>query len=230
MMQATCTSGEAEGEGMVTAQHHSSAWNIELVGPIRTTVPTKVSAAWDNGVMNAAATEGVSLRHVLVVGGTVAEWAELPADQWADRLYEWGKVADHVSASWLTVRPFGPGHAGSQARVPAREVTVGTCVAVAQPEGDGRARLTRVIAGLQRAGEAITEASIDAALNAPALVNPDLVVVVGAKHRMPPSLVWELAYSELVFVDTTWQHFAPGHLDEAIGSYARRHRRFGGID
>ena len=56
------------------------------------------------------------------------------------------------------------------------------------------------------------------------------MVVVGAKHRMPPSLVWELAYSELVFLDTTWQHFGPGHLDEAIGSYAHRHRRFGGID
>jgi len=189
-----------------------------------------VSAAWDNGGMNTAATEGVSLRHVMVVGGTLAEWAELPADQWANRLYEWGKVTDHVGASWLTVRPFGPGDARPPVDVPAREAAVGTCLAVAQADDDGRARLTRVIAGLQKAGEAITEASIDAALNAPALVNPDLVVVVGAKHRMPPSLVWELAYSELVFVDTTWQHFAPGHLDEAIGSYARRHRRFGGID
>ena len=177
--------------------------------------------------MKAAVTEGVSLRHVMVVGGTLAEWAELPADQWADRLYEWGKVTDHVGASWLTVRPFGP---ASPAEVPSREATVGTCLVVAQPDDDGRARLTRAIAGLQAAGDPITEASIDAAINAPALVNPDLVVVVGAKHRMPPSLVWELAYSELVFVDTTWQHFAPGHLDEAIGSYAHRHRRFGGID
>jgi undecaprenyl diphosphate synthase len=101
---------------------------------------------------------------------------------------------------------------------------------VAQPDEDGRARLTRAVAGLQAANAPITEASIDAALNAPALADPDLVVVVGAKHRLPPSLVWELAYSELVFVDTNWQHFGPGHLDEAIVSYARRHRRFGGID
>ena len=180
--------------------------------------------------MKAAATEGVSLLHVTVVGGTLAEWAELPADQWADRLYEWGKVADHVGASWLTVRPFGPHDNASAAAVPIREATVGTCLAVAEPDDDGRARLTRVVAGLQAAGQAITEASIGAALNAPALVNPDLVVVVGAKHRMPPSLVWELASSELVFVDTTWQHFGPGHLDEAIGSYAHRNRRFGGID
>jgi len=201
-----------------------------MAGTKRATVPTNVSAAWDNGGMNAATPEGVSLRHVMVVGGTLAEWAELPADQWANRLDEWGKVADHVGASWLTVRPFGSHDDAQAAAVPTHEAIVGTCVAVARPDDDGRARLTRVVADLQEAGEAITEASIDAALNAPALVNPDLVVVVGAKHRMPPSLVWELAYSELVFVDTTWQHFAPGHLDEAIGSYARRHRRFGGID
>ncbi len=201
-----------------------------MAGTKRATVPTNVSTAWDNGCMNAAGPEGVSLRHVLVVGGTLAEWEELPSDQWANRLDEWGKVADHVGASWLTVRPFGPHDSALAAAVPTREAIVGTCVAVARPDDDGRARLTRVIARLQAAGEVITEASIDAALNAPALVNPDLVVVVGAKHRMPPSLVWELAYSELVFVDTTWQHFAPGHLDEAIGSYAHRHRRFGGID
>lgn len=191
---------------------------------------TNESAAWDNGEMNAATLEGVTLRHVMVVGGTLAEWAETPADQWTIRLDEWAKVADHVGASWLTVRPFGSHEGSPGEEVCAREVTVGTCLAIAQPDDDGRARLTRVIAGLQSSGTAITEASIDAALNAPALVNPDLVVVVGAKHRMPSSLVWELAYSELVFVDTTWQHFGPGHLDEAIVAYTHRHRRFGGID
>ena len=67
-------------------------------------------------------------------------------------------------------------------------------------------------------------------LSPPADADPDLVVVIGADHRMPPSLVWELAYSELVYVDTTWQHFGAGHLDDAIGSYAHRHRRFGCID
>ena len=150
-------------------------------------MPTNLPATWDNGRMSATTTEGVSLRHVVVVGGTAAEWALTPADQWADRLSELCKVADHAGA-------------------------------------------TRAIAGLQAGGTPITEATISAALNAPAAADPDLVVVVGAKHRMPPSLVWELAYSELVFLDTTWQHFGPGHLDEAIGSYAHRHRRFGGID
>jgi undecaprenyl diphosphate synthase len=179
--------------------------------------------------MSAKSTEGLSLHHVIVVGGTLAEWAALPDDQWAVRMAELGKVADHVGADWLILRPFGPG-VGPSPEVPERQVTVGACLAVAQPDEDGRARLTRAVAALQAAGTPITEASIDVTLNAPAQADPDLVVVVGAKHRMPPSLVWELAYSELVFVDTTWQHFGPGHLDEAIGSYAHRHRRFGGID
>jgi hypothetical protein len=178
--------------------------------------------------MSAKSTEGVSLQHITVVGGSAAEWASLGDEQWAERTAELGKVADHVGASWLTIRPFG---STDQATAPARrEAPVGSCLVVADPEADGRHRLAQAVAGLQAAGAAITEATIGAALNTPAQADPDLVVVVGAKHRMPPSLVWELAYSELVFVDTTWQHFGAAHLEEAIGSYAHRHRRFGGID
>jgi undecaprenyl diphosphate synthase len=183
--------------------------------------------------MSAATTEGVTLHHIIVVGGTTAEWAADTADR-AVRLAELGKVVDHVGASWLTVRPFGS-VAGSTAAAgstsaPVTELVVGSCLVVADPAADGRERLARAVAGLQASGAEITEATIGAALNAPARADADLVVVVGAAHRMPPSLIWELAYSELVFVDTTWQHFGPAHLEEAIGSYAHRHRRFGGID
>lgn len=180
--------------------------------------------------MSAKASEGVSLRHVIVVGGTPAEWAALSDEQWAARLSELGKVTDHVAASWLTIRPFGPDSGRAPASLSEHVATIGGCLVVAQPEADGRTRLASAVSALQAAGEPITEASIGAALNAPAEADADLVVVVGAKHRMPPSLVWELAYSELVFVDTSWQHFGPGHLDEAIVSYTHRHRRFGGID
>jgi len=182
--------------------------------------------------MNAKSVEGVSLRHVIVVGGSLAEWAALPPDQWASRLAELGKVADHVGARWLVLRPFGPDTtSGSDSSAGTdHEATVGQCHVIAVQHADGRARFTAVVAQLQDAGQPITEASISAALNAPADADPDLVVVIGANHCMPPSLVWELAYSELVYVDTTWQHFGAGHLDEAIGSYAHRHRRFGGID
>jgi undecaprenyl diphosphate synthase len=42
--------------------------------------------------------------------------------------------------------------------------------------------------------------------------------------------VWELAYSELVFIPTEWSQFVAGHLEAAIDSYAHRNRRFGGVD
>ena len=184
--------------------------------------------------MSAKTSDAVSLHHVIVVGGTPAEWAATSDEQWAGRLGAMGKVADQVGAQWLVVRPFGPAvdEPAGAASGPAadRVVGVGGCQVVAQAESDGRQRLTTAVVALQAAGEPIDEASIARLLNAPAAVDPDLVVVVGVKHRLPHSLVWELAYSELVFVDQPWQHFGPRQLEEAIASFAHRHRRFGGID
>jgi len=172
---------------------------------------------------------GAPLRHVIVVGGDSAQWAALTPQAWAERVSELGKVADHAGASWLTVRPVE--HGATAGRLPSRSDTgVGDCVVSVQPVADGRQRVADVVATLQAAGEEITEQSIAAGLNAPALADPDLVVVLGPSHHLPPSLVWELAYSELVFVDADWASLSGAHLETAIAEYAHRHRRFGGID
>jgi undecaprenyl diphosphate synthase len=42
--------------------------------------------------------------------------------------------------------------------------------------------------------------------------------------------VWELAYSELVFLDIKWADLQSLHLEMAIDDFNRRHRRFGGLD
>jgi undecaprenyl diphosphate synthase len=42
--------------------------------------------------------------------------------------------------------------------------------------------------------------------------------------------VWELAYGELVFHPLTWPELAPDHLVDAIADFARRERRFGGLE
>ena len=174
-----------------------------------------------------AATDTAPLRHIIVVGGTPAQWSAMSDQQWADRLAELGKVADHVGASWLTLRPY----AGDDAvRGDARHADVHSCHVTAQPVADGRLRVAEAAATLQRTGQPITEAALAAQLNLPALADPDLVVVLGPGHRLPGSLVWELAYAELVFIDIDWPHLGAAHLDEAITSYAHRHRRFGGID
>lgn len=167
------------------------------------------------------------LHHVIVVGGTALEWEALADEQWAERIAELGKVADHVGVRWLVLRPFT---GSSIIGAPVRTQVVGSCVVEAQPDGDGRERFVRAAATLHAADKPITERAIDELLNAPSDVDPDLVVIIGASHCMPPSLVWELAYSELVYVDTSWHNFGAANLDEAITSYASRHRRFGAID
>jgi undecaprenyl diphosphate synthase len=43
-------------------------------------------------------------------------------------------------------------------------------------------------------------------------------------------MVWELAYSELVFIDIAWSDLNASHLELAIDDFNRRHRRFGGLD
>jgi undecaprenyl diphosphate synthase len=180
--------------------------------------------------MSAPPADPVLLHHVIVVGGTADEWAGMSDDQWASRLGELGKVADHAGVQWLVLRPYGPGVVATPPVSSERSTQVGNCLVVARAESDGRRRLTAAVAALQADGAAITEASIGARLNSPAETDPDLVVVLAPSHRMPPSLVWELAYSELVFVDAEWQHFAASQLDEAMASFAQRHRRFGGVD
>jgi undecaprenyl diphosphate synthase len=199
-------------------------------------------------VVMTAATETAPLRHIIVVGGTPGQWAAMSDQQWVDRLAELGKVADHVGASWLTLRPYSndgtlvDGTRVDNTRVDntrvdntrpdgaARTSDVGSCRVSAQPVADGRLRVADAAATLQHTGRPITEAALAAQLNLPALADPDLVVVLGPGNRLPGSLVWELAYAELVFIDTDWQHLGAAHLDEAITSYAHRHRRFGGID
>lgn len=177
------------------------------------------------------------LHHVLLVGGTEADWAALDDAQWTDRMTGLGAAAARSGARWLSLRPFGTltsgtGSAGTGAGGAAavRRVVVDGCAVTADPSPDGRDRFVAAVEALRVAGRQIDERSIDAVLDDPAEVNPDLAVVLGAPDRLPPSLVWELAYSELVFLDVAWSDITPAHLGDAIASYAHRHRRFGGVD
>jgi undecaprenyl diphosphate synthase len=58
--------------------------------------------------------------------------------------------------------------------------------------------------------------------------DPDLLIRTSGELRISNFLLWQLAYSELVFVDTLWPDFGPRHLRDALGAYTRRRRRFGG--
>lgn len=63
----------------------------------------------------------------------------------------------------------------------------------------------------------------------PSMPDPELMVRTSGEHRTSNFLMWQLAYSELVFTDVLWPDFRRGDLYEAIGEYQRRERRFGGL-
>ena len=77
------------------------------------------------------------------------------------------------------------------------------------------------------AGE-IDEAAIVARLYAPDLPDPDLLIRTSGELRLSNFFLWQLAYAELVFVETLWPDFGEADLRSALGEYARRRRRFGG--
>jgi undecaprenyl diphosphate synthase len=56
---------------------------------------------------------------------------------------------------------------------------------------------------------------------------PDLFIRTGGEQRVSNFLLWQLAYTELYFTETLWPDFDAAALDEAIGSFRNRERRFG---
>ncbi len=167
------------------------------------------------------------LRHVMVVGGTLADWDDLGATRWDERVAALGAVAANAGANYLTLRAFEPGPRPSGSE--RWERGVDGCQVIVDPCGDGRQRFAEALAALPD-DEPVNEATISEMLYEPADCEPDLIVVLGEPNRLPPSLVWELAYGELVFRPMAWDELASDHLVEAIADFARRERRFGGLD
>jgi undecaprenyl diphosphate synthase len=92
----------------------------------------------------------------------------------------------------------------------------------------GRAELLDAARRLVEAGEEPTEESLRAHLYAPELPDPDLLIRTSGELRISNFLLWQLAYSELVFLDVLWPDFGAEELEDALAAYARRRRRFGG--
>ena len=97
----------------------------------------------------------------------------------------------------------------------------------------GRAEIVDAVRSLVNAGvpsNRINERAIRAHLYDPEMPDPELVVRTSGEYRVSNFLLWELAYSELVFSEVLWPDFRREHLIEAVREYQRRDRRFGGID
>lgn len=176
--------------------------------------------------------------HVMLVGGTVAEWGAFDDEAWWARVADLAAVAERVGAPWVTVRPLGGEADASSApgvavhRVESATAGEGPVTVVVDPEPDARTRFARTLAAMAAEGvspDEVTEDSLARLLcHAPA--EPDLAVILGPSDRLPTSVSWELAYAELVFVDVAWSDLGPAHLDAAVGQFRQRDRRFGGVD
>ena len=95
----------------------------------------------------------------------------------------------------------------------------------------GRAEIVEATRRLVEAGvEAgeIDENVLRANLYAPELPDPDLLIRPSGELRISNFLLWQLAYSELVFLDRLWPDFGRRELEHALTAYSRRRRRFGG--
>ena len=95
----------------------------------------------------------------------------------------------------------------------------------------GRAELADAARAMITAGISADEVDEDVLavyLYAPDMPDPDLVIRTSGEQRISNFLLWQLAYSELVFVDTLWPDFGEQDLRQAVAAYSGRRRRFGG--
>jgi undecaprenyl diphosphate synthase len=91
------------------------------------------------------------------------------------------------------------------------------------------ARIVTKIKSGELDASAMTADLIGQNLDAPDLPDPDLIIRTSGEQRLSNFLLWQAAYSELVFVPTYWPDFDRAALENAIAEYHRRERRFGGL-
>jgi undecaprenyl diphosphate synthase len=97
----------------------------------------------------------------------------------------------------------------------------------------GRAEIVDAVRALVAEGvkpDKVDEKAIRRHLYDPTMPDPDLMVRTSGEYRISNFLLWELAYSELVFTDVLWPDFRREDLFEAVREFQRRDRRFGAID
>jgi len=76
--------------------------------------------------------------------------------------------------------------------------------------------------------QAITPEALAAELDTKGVPDPDLLIRTSGELRLSNFLLWQSAYTELVFLDANWPDFDRGLLEQAISEFRSRDRRFGG--
>jgi undecaprenyl diphosphate synthase len=90
-------------------------------------------------------------------------------------------------------------------------------------------RIAEDVAAGRFAANEVTMDTVGRYLDAPDLPDPDLIIRTSGEQRLSNFLLWQSAYSELVFVPVNWPDFDRSTLEAAIREYRQRERRFGGL-
>ena len=92
--------------------------------------------------------------------------------------------------------------------------------------GAARRLAERVAAGELDCAD-IDEQTFGQTLNALDLPDPDLLIRTSGEQRLSNFMLWQLAYTELVFLPVHWPEFDTQHMERAIAEFRRRERRYG---
>jgi undecaprenyl diphosphate synthase len=90
-------------------------------------------------------------------------------------------------------------------------------------------RLAIEVAEGRLSADEVTPERLAGYFNAPDIPDPDVIIRTSGEQRLSNFLLWQAAYSELVFVPINWPDFDRATLEGAIAEYRRRERRFGGL-
>lgn len=88
-------------------------------------------------------------------------------------------------------------------------------------------KIARRVAAGELDPEAITDSDISAAMASPGIPDPDLLIRTGGDFRISNYLLWQLAYSELIFTPDFWPDFDKETFADALLTFQQRQRRFG---
>jgi undecaprenyl diphosphate synthase len=75
----------------------------------------------------------------------------------------------------------------------------------------------------------VNEALIGKYLYDPNMPDPELMIRTSGENRLSNFLMWQLAYTEMIFTEVLWPDFTREHIYGAVQEYQRRNRRFGGV-
>lgn len=95
---------------------------------------------------------------------------------------------------------------------------------------DAARQIARRVAAGEILPDAIDEQLIQDNLYTCGMPDPDLLIRTAGEMRISNFLLWQISYAELYVTNVCWPEFTAAHFDEALATYARRQRRFGGLE